>query len=478
MVVLPNYLSERLSRLTKQIAIAPSCQTSEAVYQAGVLLILSARGQAAYVAFSYLLEGELRLSTASSLLPRLARVLPSLCYVLGVTCPKLPNRPAMSFAELTQHVSNEEQNWRSMILADRWLQLPLPEGRWTREYLDRMTGPGERPSFTEITQFRQEIFRMVQHRAADGRLTEAVELIDLYQSVRLAWNLDNKDWLSEEIQTIAIDTYFRAGYEQKAKQYIAEWWQLNKTSQFPVFAYPIAAMRAILYGALRGQINIAQTAVDDFLDTLRSRSYISFSGKSPTATDWQDFMERWNHKIFTAETDVYDGPCDCFPEVIAQQQCGQQGAAEEEILELETRLGMKLPPSYRTFLSYSNGWFLLNECSVLLSTHEVNWFAARNQNWIDAWVEAGTEGEVSDEQYFQYGERQDPVFIRCEYLQTALQISADEDGYVYLLNPKVIDENGEWEAWEFDNQIPGAYRYRSFWEMMQATYHRSFGDNL
>jgi hypothetical protein len=47
-----------------------------------------------------------------------------------------------------------------------------------------------------------------------------------------------------------------------------------------------------------------------------------------------------------------------------------------------------------------------------------------------------------------------------------------------LLNPKVIDENGEWEAWEFGNKIPGAYRYRSFWEMMQATYHRSFGDDL
>ncbi|HHP7246274.1 MAG TPA: SMI1/KNR4 family protein, partial [Elainellaceae cyanobacterium] len=421
MVVLPNYLSERLSRLTKQIEIAPSYQTSEAVYQAGVLLILSARGQAAYIAFSYLLEGELRLGKASSLLPHLARVLPSLCYVLGLPCPTLPHRAAMSFAELTQYVNNEEHNWRSMILADRWLQLPFPEGGWTREYLDRMIGAGERPSFIELTQFRQAIFRMVQHRAADNRLTEAIELIDLYQSVSQAWNLDNQDWLSEEIRTIAIDTYFRAGHERQAKQYIAEWWQFSQMSRFPILAYPIAAMRAILYGSLRGQINIAQTAVDTFLDALRNRSYIPFSGKSPTVTDWQDFMEHWNHKIFTAETDVYDSPCDCFPEIVAQQQCGQYGATEEEILELETRLGMKLPPSYRTFLLYSNGWVLLNECNVLLSAHDVNWFAARNQNLIDAWVEAGTEGEVSDEHYFQYGEHQDPVFIRCEYLQTALQ---------------------------------------------------------
>lgn len=79
---------------------------------------------------------------------------------------------------------------------------------------------------------------------------------------------------------------------------------------------------------------------------------------------------------------------------------------------------------------------------------------------------------VSDEDYFQYGAHQDPVTLRAHYLQTALQISTTEDGWVYLLNPQVVDERGEWEAWDFGTKLAGADRYRSFWELLQAVCQR------
>jgi hypothetical protein len=41
---------------------------------------------------------------------------------------------------------------------------------------------------------------------------------------------------------------------------------------------------------------------------------------------------------------------------------------------------------------------------------------------------------------------------------------------VYLLNPSVVFEGGEWEAWVFASVFPGAIRYRSFWELMKAEY--------
>ena len=47
------------------------------------------------------------------------------------------------------------------------------------------------------------------------------------------------------------------------------------------------------------------------------------------------------------------------------------------------------------------------------------------------------------------------------------------DSAIYLLNPKVVTPDGEWEAWFFANWLPGAARYRSFVELMQAEY-RSF----
>ncbi len=180
-------------------------------------------------------------------------------------------------------------------------------------------------------------------------------------------------------------------------------------------------------------------------------------------------------KTFLPEAEAEATYSDSFPDVVMRQDCGQVGATEAEILQLEQRLGISLPPSYRTFLLCSNGWVILNDDCQLLSTQQVDWFAARNQVWIDAWVDMGADHDITDEQYFQYGDHQNPVFIRCNYLKTALQISADENGYVYLLNPLVVDENGEWEAWDFGNTIPGAHRYRSFWEMMQAVYRRSVG---
>ncbi|HEY3110361.1 MAG TPA: hypothetical protein VGL23_16490 [Chloroflexota bacterium] len=37
----------------------------------------------------------------------------------------------------------------------------------------------------------------------------------------------------------------------------------------------------------------------------------------------------------------------------------------------------------------------------------------------------------------------------------------------------MVTPEGEWEAWFFANWYPGASRYRSFWELMQAE-HASF----
>ena len=80
---------------------------------------------------------------------------------------------------------------------------------------------------------------------------------------------------------------------------------------------------------------------------------------------------------------------------------------------------------------------------------------------------------VPDARYFVYGVEQDPVLARWEYLEDALEISPVGDSAIYLLNPRVIFEDGEWEAWFFANWLPGANRYRSFWEMM-LTEHEKF----
>lgn len=63
--------------------------------------------------------------------------------------------------------------------------------------------------------------------------------------------------------------------------------------------------------------------------------------------------------------------------------------------------------------------------------------------------------------------------MRPGYLETALQISEVEDAAVYLLNPKVRDETGEWETWLVATWLPGAERYRSFLTLLEAEAERA-----
>jgi hypothetical protein len=143
----------------------------------------------------------------------------------------------------------------------------------------------------------------------------------------------------------------------------------------------------------------------------------------------------------------------------------RKGASPQALEALQKRLGEKLPPSYLEFLKASDGLTIPEGMVNLLPAAQVEWFAKENADWIEAWTSAG-DNDVTDDQYATYGPDQDCVWMRSEYLKTALQVSDTEDGDVYLLNPKVRFGD-EWEAWFFGNKNPGAFRYRSFTDLMR-----------
>lgn len=156
---------------------------------------------------------------------------------------------------------------------------------------------------------------------------------------------------------------------------------------------------------------------------------------------------------------------------------GYPGAADEQLATVERRLGAGLPPSYRAFLAVINGCWLLTGHSLpyrFWSTEEVEWFAVRHQDWIDAWLDgytfSGPPRPVPDDEYLVYGPKQRGG-VRTEYFQTALEVSerGDNDS-IYLLNPQIVTPEGEWEAWAFDHEE--IIRYRSFWDMLQAQHKR------
>ncbi|TYB59732.1 SMI1/KNR4 family protein [Nonomuraea sp. PA05] len=138
-------------------------------------------------------------------------------------------------------------------------------------------------------------------------------------------------------------------------------------------------------------------------------------------------------------------------------------ATEADVRLLEERLGVELPGGYRQFLLFSDGW---GDC-CLLRAGEAGWLRDLEPLAAEVWsgAESGKVRSVPDELYLVYGEEQESVNLRREYVPDTLLIGRWDDGMV-LLNPHVRTAEGEWEAWYLASWVPGARRYRCFWDLI------------
>lgn len=192
--------------------------------------------------------------------------------------------------------------------------------------------------------------------------------------------------------------------------------------------------------------------------------------------NWLVFLTRWSQDILQSK-DCQHLQADPQP----QAWLGYPGATEDQLQAAEARLGKQLPPSYRAFLKVSNGWQETTPfVQDLGSSGEITWFATKYPDWLNRWMqryrshsflpthEVSDTAYVSDQDYFTYGAPQDCRHLRMEYLRKTLAISAVNDAAIYLLNPEVVTEDGEWEAWFLADWLPGADRYPSFQALMEA----------
>jgi hypothetical protein len=191
--------------------------------------------------------------------------------------------------------------------------------------------------------------------------------------------------------------------------------------------------------------------------------------------NWQSFLQQWSREMLdSAHSNEF--PAD----VATSGWLGFPPATDEEISAVEHQLGISLPPSYRAFLSVSNGWRRTTHfIERLWGTKEINWYRKKNKESTSAFTQGysayGSNDQVPDEEYFAYDQWAGD--IRPKHFKETLQISAVTEGdtAVCLLNPQVISKDGEWEAWFFAAWLRGAHRYRSFRELMEAQYSEFAG---
>jgi hypothetical protein len=489
----PQNCCKFLPELTEELKIAPPETASDIIYRAAYLFIFAGYGDAAYEALSYLRSGTLQMNPSSALNSYQYLIL-TLCNALAISSPDLPEHSAMSVDKLSQFIGDRAARCRAMLLMDKYSlaglnippeleamipvemrQLVAPVApNWTEEDLQIMLGNTDRQlTLPEIGDFLKEVGRISQFYCRDGQLDRAIELMELYDRICKVWKLSMLDYVSKSTIVMSIDTCFRAGYKDRAEAGIIKWWQQIRdfSAMDELLVYP-QVMSSLLAGILREEISISSERVNDFIQAIKTYSYTPQPLIVPSTLDWKELMEKWSDDIFTkSSTEELEGYKDWYPQAYEQRDCSKSPATNIEIEALERRLGKTLPPSYRNFLLYSNGWLVMNSFSELYGTKEIDWLRVQQNDLITCWDD---DYPISDEQYFYYGAYQSPSNIRNRYLKTALQISNYEDGYVYLLNPEIIDERGEWEAWDFGTKISGAYRYRSFWDMMQRFYQEAW----
>jgi SMI1 / KNR4 family (SUKH-1) len=186
--------------------------------------------------------------------------------------------------------------------------------------------------------------------------------------------------------------------------------------------------------------------------------------------DWESQIKEWSCKRIECltESEKEELP----PEILESSYLGYPGATEDQIAVAEARLGVTFPPSYRQFIKISNGLGYPSNYGLdfaFYAIEEVDWYVLTAPDFVDEIIEIWSE-PATNEEYFVYGEEQCDLNFRPEYLKTALQISCEERLAVFLLNPQIISQSGEWEAWYCDFSTNfGVSRYRSFKEMMERT---------
>lgn len=206
----------------------------------------------------------------------------------------------------------------------------------------------------------------------------------------------------------------------------------------------------------------------------RTGSGVLVSGYAPERSDWKAFLSCWQKEI---ADEVIGENADSEWEKKAIENRGQvlPPASDQEIKAAESRLGKVLPRSYIDFLYASNGWIQLGlgpDDTKILSVSEIGLLNEKDPQLIDDWMRFSSDRKIPDSKYYLYGMKQDSAVFRDQYLQSALMISRPTGDNVYLLNPKVVTKDGEYEAWFFSFDI-GAIRFKSFASLMRNLYYMS-----
>jgi len=188
---------------------------------------------------------------------------------------------------------------------------------------------------------------------------------------------------------------------------------------------------------------------------------------------WDLFVKCWQDEVIKniLSKEQVDTPEEQY--VKDHLKITSEPAKDVDIAQLEKRFNLKFPPSYLSLLKVTNGLVVIGMDAFdgkLLASDKVAYFKDLYPDLYK--IEIENKKYNSDSEYFVYGKGQNTLLTRWNYFDTAIVISSFADSALYMLNPKVVDANGEWEAWILSPE-QGLIRYRTFTDLLRAAAYQS-----
>ena len=179
--------------------------------------------------------------------------------------------------------------------------------------------------------------------------------------------------------------------------------------------------------------------------------------------EWTTLLSRLNDSVLSSDDLKVHLP----PEMAASRWCGLPPAKPHDIAKAEDRLGVKLPHSYKSFLSVANGWSVCGSfIKRLLPVEEIDWLRSADPHGLAKLQSAFQDDDISDAEYLEYDSDAHMEALRIRYYPDCLLVGQGFESEMVLLNSKIISSDGEWEAIFFATWLPGNQRYRSFYPLM------------
>ena len=193
---------------------------------------------------------------------------------------------------------------------------------------------------------------------------------------------------------------------------------------------------------------------------------------SSSPFDISDFIREW-------EIDAKQILKDHDFNVDTSKQEMMQTQSDDVPIASKLRNDVLLSDGLLKFYECTNGLWLWSEDGSLrqriYEIDKIDLYKKVAPEQVEAWYPASEIGtrtvpSVPDIDYFIYGDDQDPLDVRLEYLNEAMLLSNDYLDAEILVIPSVVSEKGEFEIWYLAHYISGASRFRDIFDYL--TYER------